>query len=172
MATHAYLPLENHSTASSKVEEPGVRPILVSLKEERDADEQDTRSSRRFIPSTWRQTHRSDLTNFLRSTVDDIKHAPWRWSLERFCSHVLPIILIMLQCTIIVLMSIPSFLVKDSVCQPDGSFRLTWLDYDRWNKDTIFAITLSSGSFSFGLAKFIDVAWDVVSLKRDMSIVV
>jgi len=50
-----------------------------------------------------------------------------------------------------------------SACSPDGVFRLVPESYSYWNRSGTFQITLAiGGNLSFGLAKFIDIAWDVV----------
>jgi hypothetical protein len=50
-----------------------------------------------------------------------------------------------------------------SACTPDGAFSLLPTPYSYWNRSGVFQINLAFGSLSFGMAKFIDVAWDVVS---------
>lgn len=49
-----------------------------------------------------------------------------------------------------------------SACQPDGSFNMHSNSYNQWSTSSVFEITLSFGELSFGQAKLIDVAWDVV----------
>ncbi|KAF2676643.1 hypothetical protein K458DRAFT_379709 [Lentithecium fluviatile CBS 122367] len=49
-----------------------------------------------------------------------------------------------------------------SACTPDGAFRLYPRSYSYWSRSGVFQITLRYGELSFGLAKFIDVAWDIV----------
>ncbi|KAK5079774.1 hypothetical protein LTR70_007586 [Exophiala xenobiotica] len=60
-------------------------------------------------------------------------------------------------------MSLPGFLFANSVgvCKPDADFQLSFATYSPWKRDAIFAINMSFGSYSFGVAKLIDVSWDV-----------
>lgn len=48
-------------------------------------------------------------------------------------------------------------------CLPDGSFSLTPGVYDMWRPSGFFQITLGFGHFTFGMAKFIDITFDIVS---------
>lgn len=49
-----------------------------------------------------------------------------------------------------------------SVCMADGSFELSSSVYTPWNRKDLFAINLNFGGFTFGIAKLIDICWDVV----------
>lgn len=51
----------------------------------------------------------------------------------------------------------------DDFCMPDGSFSTDPLSYNIWKSSGFFQITLGFGHMSFALAKFIDIAFDVVS---------
>jgi len=86
------------------------------------------------------------------------------WTMRRFLSHVLPMLMILGLLTLLLIMSLPGFLFANSggVCKPDADFQLSFASYSPWKRDAIFAINLSFGSYSFGVAKLIDVSWDVV----------
>lgn len=51
----------------------------------------------------------------------------------------------------------------DGFCMPDGSFSTNPSGYNIWKSSGFFQITLGFGHMSFALAKFIDIAFDVVS---------
>lgn len=51
----------------------------------------------------------------------------------------------------------------DGFCMPDGSFSVNPSGYNIWKSSGFFQITLGFGHMSFALAKFIDIAFDVVS---------
>lgn len=117
-----------------------------------------SRSSRRWFPD--------DLGRIWMSTVGDIKSTPWSWLLRRFVSHVLAPMLICGQLVLLVFMSSPGFISESgSICKSDGSFQLAHAStyYSPWKRDNIFSINMGYGSSPFGIAKFIDIAWDVVS---------
>ncbi|KAE9978793.1 hypothetical protein EG328_001249 [Venturia inaequalis] len=50
----------------------------------------------------------------------------------------------------------------EDFCMPDGSFSTGPLGYNIWQASGFFQITLGFGHMSFALAKFIDIAFDVV----------
>ncbi|KAF2440444.1 hypothetical protein P171DRAFT_100866 [Karstenula rhodostoma CBS 690.94] len=52
--------------------------------------------------------------------------------------------------------------VSDIACTPGGQFSLVPYHYNYWSTESVFQITLAFGELSFGVAKFIDIAWDVV----------
>lgn len=47
---------------------------------------------------------------------------------------------------------------------PDGMYKLSYDDYTPSKRDAFFAINMGYGSYSFGIAKLIDVVWDVVCM--------
>lgn len=51
----------------------------------------------------------------------------------------------------------------DDFCMPDGAFSINPEGYNIWKFSGYFKITLGSGQLSFGVAKFVDVLFDVVS---------
>ncbi|TID18941.1 hypothetical protein E6O75_ATG06062 [Venturia nashicola] len=51
----------------------------------------------------------------------------------------------------------------DDFCMPDGSFSTDPSSYNIWTISGFFQITLGFGQLSFGQAKFIDIAFDVVA---------
>ncbi|QDS77353.1 hypothetical protein FKW77_005407 [Venturia effusa] len=51
----------------------------------------------------------------------------------------------------------------DGFCMPDGSFNVKPSDYNIWKTSGFFQITLGFGHLSFALAKFIDIAFDIVA---------
>jgi len=51
----------------------------------------------------------------------------------------------------------------DGFCMPDGSFSNNPSGYNIWKTSGFFQITLGFGHLSFALAKFIDIAFDIVS---------
>jgi len=51
----------------------------------------------------------------------------------------------------------------DGFCMPDDTFSTHPEDYKFWNTAGTFQITIGFGSYTFGMAKFIDICFDVVS---------
>lgn len=86
------------------------------------------------------------------------------WKMRRFFSHVSPMLVILGLPALLLMMGLPGFLFANSggVCKPDADFQLSFSSYSPWKRDAIFAINMSFGSYSFGVAKLIDVSWDVV----------
>lgn len=106
------------------------------------------------------RVHKQHHWNTIRA---DLKSVPWRWVIRRFCSHILPIITIVGLLTL--LRSLPT-IIDDAygiICKPDGTFDLSQRTFTPWKRDAIFSITMGYGNYSFGVAKLIDVVWDVVS---------
>lgn len=101
---------------------------------------------------------------FWQSTFDDVKNVSWGWLLRRFVSFILPTIIIGCWIYLMALMSRPPYLIPryHHVCKPNGDFSIYFGEYNPWQKKDLFAINISFGTFSFGVAKFIDVCWDVV----------
>lgn len=105
--------------------------------------------------------------HFWIDTWNDAKKFPLAWLARRFASHFLPFSIIVCLFTLFLFMSArPGLFISSTgdVCNPDGKFELSFGTYDPWKSDAIFAINLNSGSYSFGVAKLIDVCWDVVGL--------
>jgi len=50
-----------------------------------------------------------------------------------------------------------------SVCDSGGNFQLN-PEHSFWSPSRAFEITLGFGNFSFAVAKFVDVVWDVVTI--------
>lgn len=131
------------------------------------------RSSRTFS-SSWVQTPNQILSNtawfrrhFWIDTWHDVKQFPYTWLARRFISHFLPPSVLLCLVALLVLMSVQptNFLTDiDNVCKPDGSFKLLGMgEYTPWQRGAIFAINSNFGSYSFSVAKLIDIIWDVVS---------
>jgi len=102
---------------------------------------------------------------FWKDTWNDMKVFPWGWLGCRFFSHMLPSLIVISLATLIVFMSAypDNFTYdSDSMCTPDGTFMLSLDSYTQWTRTAVFAINTSFGSYSFGIAKLIDVCWDVV----------
>lgn len=90
----------------------------------------------------------------------------WKLLYHRLVSRVLPATLLFGSLYLFILMSTaPSAFVSDRglVCKPNGNFSLSFDSYTPWRRDGIFAINMRLGNFDFGLAKVIDIAWDIVS---------
>lgn len=104
---------------------------------------------------------------FLKAVFDDVRRAPWLWLAKRWLPHLLPIGTFLGLIVLLAIMSLPGFVqdVYDNVCKPDGSFELSFDIYTPWKRNAIFAINMGYGSYSFGVAKLIDVVWDIVSIK-------
>jgi len=68
-----------------------------------------------------------------------------------------------LLATIAVIALVGAIPESDSPCMPDGSFNLRPDLYSPWSVSAILQIGYGSGSFSFPVAKLIDVIWDFVS---------
>lgn len=43
-------------------------------------------------------------------------------------------------------------------------YKLSYDDYTSWKRDAFFTINMGYGSYSFCMAKLIDVVWDVVRM--------
>ncbi|KAJ9654534.1 hypothetical protein H2198_006410, partial [Neophaeococcomyces mojaviensis] len=102
---------------------------------------------------------------FLKAVFDDVRRAPWLWLAKRWLPHLLPIGTFLGLIVLLAIMSLPGFVqdVYDNVCKPDGSFELSFDIYTPWKRNAIFAINMGYGSYSFGVAKLIDVVWDIVA---------
>jgi len=84
---------------------------------------------------------------------------------RRCFSHTLPIFTILGLIVLLAKMSHSGWIEANySVCQPDGTFSLSFDQYTPWKQDSFFAIDMSYGSYSYGTAKLIDVVWDVVRI--------
>ncbi len=131
----------------------------------RNADYQPTPHSTWHIRGRTYHNYRVHEKHLWDTVWEDLHAVPWPWVARRFCSHILPIIVIICLIFLLVVMSLPDFISSDygSICKPDGKFDLSYDDYTPWKRDAIFAINMSYGSYSFGVAKLIDVSWDVVS---------
>lgn len=91
----------------------------------------------------------------------DIKSFPW----GRFFVHLCLLLMMSFLIIVVFLMAWnPSLFTggDDDFCKPDGSFDLSFNEYDPWKRQGIFAINIKFGSYNFGEAKLIDVSWDVV----------
>lgn len=102
---------------------------------------------------------------FWTKTWDDVRKFPFAWLARRLFPHFLPLSVITSLLLLLILMSrSPRDFTNDTsndLCKPDASFVLSSDDYDPWRRDSVFAISLSFGSYSFGTAKLIDFCWDV-----------
>lgn len=110
-----------------------------------------------------------DRVKAIRPTItrEGLRNTSSNQRLIRFLLNLLPISVILGLVVFIGLMSFSdsSFVYMSGVCRPDGTFMLTFSDsYTPWSQDTVFAINMSYGSYTFGIAKLIDIVWDVVSL--------
>lgn len=110
--------------------------------------------------------------SFWRRTFEEIKNAPWRWIFRRFFSHILPLLIICGLSVFLAKLSDKYFFAirDDPVCQLNGSFSITNGGYSPWTRDAVFAINIRFGTYSFSTAKFIDIVWDIVSLRPDMTL--
>lgn len=111
--------------------------------------------------TTWGRSHHDVFksSGYWARAFEDVKQATW------FFGHMLPIVIILGLVALLTIMSIPGYIKNTigSVCQPDSTFLLTSTeDYSPWKRDAIFAINMGYGSYSFGVAKLIDVVWDIV----------
>lgn len=123
-------------------------------------------------PSRWSRTPNEVISqsawihrNFWLDTWSDVKELPLVWLGRRFLSHILPFCVIACLLSLLVIMARqmgPFSLDYGDVCGPDGMFQLSNNDYEPWNRNATFTIDISFGSFSFGIAKLIDICWDVV----------
>lgn len=76
--------------------------------------------------------------------------------------------------SIIVLPSIADYATDINFCRPDNTFALPSADgysysysdntYSVWRPSNPFEVTMGFGNLSFGIAKLVDVIWDVVCL--------
>lgn len=156
-STIAYLP-SYKAVASDEIELNG------------NADYQEAHHTTWHIKGRTYHNYRIRKKNLWSTTWERMKLVPWKWMMHRFCSHILPIITIIGLTVLLTLMSLPRFIKTSfgSICQPDGTFELSYDDYTPWKRDAIFAINMGYGSYSFGVAKLIDVSWDVVSLAASL----
>ena len=97
----------------------------------------------------------------------DVQNSKFGWLGRQFFSHLLPLLSILLLLVLLILMSsMPGifFTEEDGGCTPDGDFELSLdnLHYTPWTRSSFFAVNIKFGSYSFGIAKLIDVSWDVV----------
>lgn len=123
-------------------------------------------------PSRWSRTPNDLISgsawihrDFWLNTWSDVKDVPFIWLGRRFLSHVLPLCVIACLLALLVQMARHAGLFAldyGTVCGPDGKFQLSDSGYDPWNRNATFTIDVSFGSFSFGIAKLIDINWDVV----------
>jgi hypothetical protein len=58
----------------------------------------------------------------------------------------------------------PSFGADYEVCRPDNKFDTSGTTYNVWKPSNVFEVTIGFGELSFGVAKLIDVIWDVVGV--------
>lgn len=127
-------------------------------------------------PSRWARTPNEIISQspwihkyFWVDTWNDVKKFPMAWLGRRFLSHVLPL---GVMAGLIYLLFDMFFLAppfydnmnSGSVCLPDGSFELSSADYNPWTRNAIFTININFGSYSFDIAKLIDICWDVVCI--------
>jgi hypothetical protein len=104
-----------------------------------------------------------------------VRHISWAslWAhLRNHGYQTLFALLTMLLLVLLVMMParpeyfLGDFSGDDSGCTPDGNVELAVGDtnsYKPFNRDGFFSINIKFGSLSFGLAKFVDIVWDVVS---------
>lgn len=97
-----------------------------------------------------------------------LKKTEKSWTLlrRRLVTRVLLLFVILGLLVLLIMMSaFPFAFTQDTggVCKPDGTFELSFDAYTPWKRDGIFAINIKFGRLSFGLAKFLDVSWDIVS---------
>lgn len=81
-------------------------------------------------------------------------------------TRLLPGVLILGLLCLLVLMTIyPGLFFGNNggACNPDGDFEISYSLYTPWKSSGVFAINIKIGSLTFWQAKFLDVAWDVVS---------
>lgn len=93
----------------------------------------------------------------------------WRLLWRRLWSRVLPVILtVSLMILLLFLSLVPILFFPNAfdACDPDGEFSLSPDGYTPWKRSGIFAINIKMGSLAFWQAKFLDVAWDIVSSVR------
>lgn len=83
-----------------------------------------------------------------------------------------PPVIICALLSLIIFMSLYGPLVKPRAsfnhCAADGKFSVDFADfqsYTPWKREALFVINLGFGSYSFTMAKLIDVSWDVVSAR-------
>lgn len=101
-----------------------------------------------------------------RSDFPETHHKSWRLLRRRLWSRVLPVLLtIGLSLLLLNLTLIPEVFFPNSydACNPDGDFALSADGYTPWQRSGFFAINIRLGSLAFWQAKFLDVAWDIVS---------
>lgn len=126
-------------------------------------------ATNRHYHSTFRrnlpQLVQSRLQPLWETAWDDVRSFPW----GRCAFHMLLFLMVSGLLVLIVFMAVSpkTFAVdRDDFCKPDGTFELSFYPYTPWKRDGIFAINMKFGSFDFGLAKFIDICWDVVCVNR------
>ena len=152
--------LSRHSVWSQHSSDLSPRDFLTSIKEY----VKQTPHPREYWPivkERWKSSPPARET--WATVVQDVKSVPCIWLLRRFVALLLPLLVISGLIVLLTFMSKPGFIYdRGSVCKPDGTFELSFKDYSPWKREAIFAINMGYGSFSFGVAKLIDVLWDVV----------
>jgi len=155
------------SAAKAKIADlPSYKPVASDeIELNGNADHQQPHHLTWHIKGRTYHNYRVHEEHLWNTTWQQMKLVPWKWMVRRFCSHILPVITIIGLIVLLVIMSISGFIKSStgSICQPDGTFDLSYNDYTPWKRDAIFAINMGYGSYSFGVAKLIDVSWDVVS---------
>lgn len=124
-----------------------------------------TRSRREYAPNVLIAEASWIHRDFWIDSWNDVKTFPSAWLARRFLSHFLPLVVIVLVGYLVGSMSMQSgVLIVDygNACSPDGQFELSFNDYNPWNRNATFSIDVNFGSFSFGVAKLLDICWDVV----------
>lgn len=105
--------------------------------------------------------------DFWRRTLEDIKNTPLRWILCCFFSHILPLLGICVLSILLATVSNEDLIFNTgpySICQLNGTFSLTYEQYNPWSREQMFAINIQFGNYGFSSAKLIDIFWDIVSL--------
>jgi hypothetical protein len=112
---------------------------------------------------------------FVAKAGQDVRHTSWAtlWAvLHHFKYQILLIPLTVALILLLILMSarpalfLGDFTSADSGCTPDGNVELAvgyTTRYRPFNSSGFFSINIRFGNLSFGVAKLVDVIWDVVS---------
>lgn len=138
-----------------------------------EVERQETTTSE--TPTTAPRTIMSKLARKLLSVwrilVQHVKDTPWRWVWHDFAPcTALPLVLVIGQIVVLLVFavgllfrSVDNSILGPPVCRPDGAFEMSWDSYDPWTGDASFSIDVNFGNMTFGQAKTVYIAWDLVS---------
>jgi hypothetical protein len=136
-------------------------PVEYELRcmENREVEPHQTKASNHTRMTAFKQA----LQNLGENLKEDFNALRWIPLLWWLLAHLGTLAGVAILLRYLVLITTVPIFAPSGVCMPDGSFNAGLDPYNMWSSSGFFQITLGFGELSFGTAKFIDVAWDVVS---------